>query len=174
MIVWIARLRGIGLAIAIVIASAAPASAAKISSKASVQPKVEGRTLTWWNQYYVRALANHQIAGIRVPMALRRIQLTAEGLLPDTPLVEYLRWRRSVNPSQFDANHTSLGPLISRDNIIRNTPQPEPSPQPGHTTPPPSVPEPSMALVGLMMCVAGAVVRLRMRHRDAQDGRVAC
>jgi hypothetical protein len=30
--------------------------------------------------------------------------------------VEYLRWRRSLNPSRFDRNHPRIGPMLANAN----------------------------------------------------------
>jgi hypothetical protein len=158
------------LGVAILGAIAPEADAAKIKAKLTVARKVEGKSLAWWDAYYTRALDNRQVKGIQVPIALRRRLIsgaTITGLLPDSPLVEYLRFRRSINPAVFDQNHESLGPLISRDTIIRNNPAPPPpvNPIPGVVTPPaPQVPEPSTALIAIVLSAAGLIVH-RTRQR---------
>lgn len=63
---------------------------------------------------------------------------TLNGLLPDTPLIRYLKWRRSLNPERFDFFHPVLGPILEEDEEIRDGTNP--TPQPGETTPPPSNP----------------------------------
>jgi hypothetical protein len=163
------------LGLALLGAFAPSVDAAKIKSKLTVARKVEGKSLAWWDNYYTRALANRQVKGIQVPVALRRRLITGAtitGLLPDAPLVDYLRFRRSLNPAVFDQNHESLGPLISRDTIIRNNPPPLPPPPPivpipGVVTPPaPQVPEPSSVLIAIALSAAGLIAH-RARQRVA-------
>jgi len=101
------------------------------------------------------------------------------GLLPDTALVEYLRWRRSLDPARFDFYHPNVGPMLAEDARTRQTllnppldlgqvvnpPGPSPLPVPVAPLPlnPPDakVSEPSTALLGILL--AGATGWLRRR-----------
>lgn len=75
---------------------------------------------------------------LRVMAAAAQGITTLNGLLPDTPMIRYLKWRRSLNPERFDLNHPVLGPILEEDENIRNNTNP--TPQPGTTTPPPNNP----------------------------------
>jgi hypothetical protein len=48
------------------------------------------------------------------------------GLLPDTPLNRYLKFRRSLNPARFDTYHPILGPILGEDDRLRTLPRPSP------------------------------------------------
>lgn len=51
------------------------------------------------------------------------------GLLPESSTLDYLRWRRDLNPTRFDRNHPVIGPILERDRIVRNqTPLPPVTP----------------------------------------------
>lgn len=63
------------------------------------------------------------------------------GLLPDTPYINYLRWRRSLNPARFDYYHPTLGPILREDERVRNLPPPL-DPEPGGVIPPGGTPDP--------------------------------
>ncbi|HEV3122529.1 MAG TPA: hypothetical protein VGY53_11530, partial [Isosphaeraceae bacterium] len=61
-------------------------------------------------------LAGHQVKwslNVKIPSGIH-LHLV-NGLLPDTPLVEYLRWRRSLNPARFDFYHPNVGPMLAQD-----------------------------------------------------------
>src|SRR5262249_50627198 len=42
------------------------------------------------------------------------------GILPNTPFVNYLLWRRSLNPARFDFYHPRLGPLLALDQFLKS------------------------------------------------------
>jgi hypothetical protein len=127
---------------------------------------------------------------LRIPAG---IHLTAvNGLLPDVPLVAYLHWRRSLDPTRFDFFHPRIGPLLERDLLLRESsistastplaqlvPPPVPSlppapPQPhpfvpGPPLPPtppcPHTPEPSSALIATLLLGSGAWLRRNAGRR---------
>ena len=88
---------------------------------------------------------------------------SVSGLLPTTPLWNYLRFRRSLDPARFDFYHPRIGPLLDLDQRIRNeldNPQlpqeivpPPPGGGGGGEKPPvippvkPPVPEPSSVIL---------------------------
>ncbi len=108
----------------------------------------------------------------------------------ETTLVQYLHWRRDLNPSRFDHYHPYLGPLLANDTKI-TTPSLLPTPTVNPTTPgttptsatqttstptntvtpakvvspqsttPPRVPEPSTTLIAIALIGAFA---LKMRR----------
>lgn len=121
-----------------------------------------------------------QLAGARFfwPLHIHgrlHAQLRAvDGLLPNTLLVAYLHWKRSLNPARFDWFHPQWAPLLTQDLLTRmallNPPVlhsaqlVEPPPQThGPILPPtpPSLnsPEPSTALIALVLAGATAAAR---------------
>jgi hypothetical protein len=101
---------------------------------------------------------------------MRSLRLQSNGLLPDTSFVSYLRWRRSLNPRRFDANHPNIAQLIIRDEANRppitptvvRPPTINPRPQPLE---PPKVPEPSGIAVAGVLVAAGILASRRERWR---------
>jgi hypothetical protein len=154
--------------------TAAPAGAAPI--KAHRTPAVRSAAVDRWEAYFRQALRAQSLR-VTVPQALRNLRADSNGLLPQTAFVRYLQWRRSLNPRRFDLYHPRMGPLIGRDQIIRNTitpqvitpPKTNPQPQPLE---PPKVPEPSsLAIAGCLVAAAWAGRRRRgSRAGEAQDG----
>jgi PEP-CTERM motif len=82
------------------------------------------------------------------------------------PMIEYLEWRRNLDPTRFDANHPNLAPaleqLLSSPSLPSNPPPPTSTPVPSTPVPstpvpetptlaqtvtPPTVPEPSSLLL---------------------------
>jgi hypothetical protein len=45
---------------------------------------------------------------------------TFNGLLPDNPFYNFYRWKRSLDPVRFDANHPHVGALLAQDQRVRN------------------------------------------------------
>lgn len=41
------------------------------------------------------------------------------GLLPNTPFINYLRWRRSLNPARFDHYHPQWASALGNDSALR-------------------------------------------------------
>jgi hypothetical protein len=89
------------------------------------------------------------------------------GVLPDTPLVEYLTWRRSLDPTRFDHWHPNVGPLIAESALNQQDPD-----QGQTVTPPPNNPggnqvsEPSAALVGIALGAAAGWLRRKALARS--------
>ena len=90
---------------------------------------------------------------------------SVNGKLVETPFVQYLLWRRSLDPARFDAHHPRIsGPLAQ---VIRPPTTP--------TTPPSSIPpqeqvvtpEPSAIFIALIMSGGGIVFAERARRRGA-------
>jgi hypothetical protein len=135
-----------------------------------------------WDRYFARALATHEMR-VKSPGAVGVLALTeaATGGLPQTALVQYLEWRRSLNPARFDFYHPGLGPLLQPQVVTPpqlggekitppppsnppvNPPEnpPENPPVLPPDVPPPSVPEPSSLAVAAAMLAAGAWARRR-------------
>lgn len=107
------------------------------------------------------------------------------------PMIDYLLWRRSVNPVRFDQNHPNLGPTLSQlltapptsapTPIYTPSPQTIPLPGPtetpapipstpaeqGSTPPPAPIPEPSTVILGAGMIGWGLWWRRRMIRANA-------
>jgi hypothetical protein len=145
---------------------------------------VQARAVDRWEPYYQVALRNHWM-NVQVPrVVLRSLQPGADGLLPQSSLVEYLQWRHGLSPIRFDRYHPFLGPMLERDQLRRflTTPPslaivpptrqtgidalliPPSTQSPQLLIPPPQVPEPSMLGIGLALAVVVA---------RAQSGRKA-
>jgi hypothetical protein len=102
------------------------------------------------------------------------------------PMIDYLLWRRSLDPQRFQANHPNLSPTLAQ---LLHTPSlppgvppptytpvpqtsvspqtlsgPPPSPSPSDV-PPPAVPEPSALLLAVTMTGVG----LFWRHRRSKS-----
>ncbi len=128
--------------------------------------------------YYQRAMTT-QATNVNVPPILRA--MAARGMYSaDTPLMQYLQWRRSLNPARFDYYHPRLGPSLAQTTW---TPSPTPTPpctctpcqqvQPQREprtepqgppwTEPPAVPEPSTGVMALTLIGAACWWRRRSR-----------
>lgn len=137
---------------------------------------VKAQAIDATQAYFQHALAVHSLH-VRVPASLRPLQAT-NGLLPDTPFVDYLRWRWGLNPVRFARFHPHTAQLLSIDDQLRKTvtqfqlPPPviPPPINPGGETiiPPPNTPEPATGLIAALMVGAVCWVR-RYRHRADRD-----
>jgi hypothetical protein len=136
--------------------------------------------------YFEHALRVHSLH-VHVPKLLRELR-AENGLLPETPFVDYLRWRWSLDPLRFARFHPHTAALLKVDDQVRAllglpTPPtispPTPTvpplisaslpPRPFNPTPqfvnPPPVPEPAMGWVAAVLVAAAAVWRHRAQNR---------
>ncbi|HWE40375.1 MAG TPA: PEP-CTERM sorting domain-containing protein [Isosphaeraceae bacterium] len=67
---------------------------------------------------------------IRLRVGLEHLCAPINGLLPETPYINYLRWRRSLNPPRFDHYHPQIGHLLATDQTLRAAMPPGPVVQP--------------------------------------------
>ncbi len=92
------------------------------------------------------------------------------------PMIEYLEWRRSLDPTRFTSYHPNLSPalaqLLSSASLPTNVPPPTYTPVPETTTAPqalssspPAVPEPSSLLLAVAMTGWGIWRRRRIAQR---------
>ncbi len=95
------------------------------------------------------------------------------------PMIEYLEWRRSLDPTRFTSYHPNLSPalaqLLSSPSLPPGVPEPTSTPvTPSSTTvtptgaqtvSPPAVPEPSSLLLAAAMTGWGIWWRQRIRQR---------
>ena len=87
---------------------------------------------------------------IRVAMAYPNDPVN--GLLPNTPFINYLRWRRSLDPARFDHYHPQWAQQLQNDaNLRANLPPTPPTgpPQGPPTQPAPQVIIPSPIIAGV-------------------------
>jgi hypothetical protein len=117
----------------------------------------------------------------------RGVQIEAvNGLLPQSPLVSYLEWRRSLDPTRFDHYHPRIGALIAQDLatvstnalpapplptvlppvLVRDTGNPPPVLVPAPQTVP--TPEPNTAII--LACLLGTAATARRWRRRARSG----
>jgi hypothetical protein len=128
--------------------------------------------------YFRHALRVHSLHVHAAAHDSVRAMHTINGLLQESPLVDYLRWRRSLNPARFDRFHPHIGHTISVDQQIRHSlahaptmlPPPAPpsfNPRPQDLTPPAchTTPEPSGWVIATAMLAAAAWAR-RFRQQD--------
>jgi hypothetical protein len=90
------------------------------------------------------------------------------------PMIDYLEWRRSLDPTRFTSYHPNLSPALEQ--LLSSPPLPGTSTAPqvlsrpattplsGQPVAPPAVPEPSSLLLAAAMTGWG----IRWRHRIAQ------
>jgi len=69
--------------------------------------------------------------------------LTRNGQIVDTPFVDYLVWRRNLNPARFDRYHPFIGPALGRL-LPPPSPPKNPNPAPGQIDPPITPPRPQV------------------------------
>lgn len=100
---------------------------------------------------------------------------TRLGRLVDTPFVDYLNWRRSLDPARFDHYHPNVGPELA-------LPAPHLMPTPAATATgggtkhpfrpaPQNLPEPGSLGIAVVLLGAGLAVRNRARGRRADADR---
>ncbi|WP_422926896.1 PEP-CTERM sorting domain-containing protein [Singulisphaera sp. PoT] len=100
-----------------------------------------------------------------VTLAVRKImaQALSQANAASSPWVQYLTWRRDLNPTRFDFYHPFLGPQI--ENLPPPNPQPQTiDPPPPTVVPPPpgpTVPEPSSWMLSLGVLASGVYWRRR-------------
>jgi hypothetical protein len=97
---------------------------------------------------------------------------TSGGKLIDTPFVDYLEWRRSLDPSRFDLNHPNIASELAQfvppavsvpagDTTGGGTTHPfKPTPQ--------NLPEPGTFWIAVTLIGAGLATRVRISVRAAK------
>ncbi|CAN5897957.1 hypothetical protein BH23PLA1_BH23PLA1_34760 [soil metagenome] len=133
---------------------------------------------TRWQDYFARALRQQRTDVQRPPNLFGMLSATEDGLLPDTPIVEYLRWRRSRAPRRFDLNHPGLAPILWNDEAARLARRPpalaalpalpgEPNLSPTLSIAQVPIPEPSTLVIALAI-VSSMAWRQRLRLRSVR------
>lgn len=93
------------------------------------------------------------------------------GRLVDTPFVDYLSWRRSLDPARFDHYHPNVGPeLALMTTPVRATPAATTMggvPKHPFRPTPQNLPEPGSLGIAFVLLGAGLAVRNRVRGRSA-------
>lgn len=96
---------------------------------------------------------------------------TSNGQLVDTPFVNYLEWRRSLDPSRFDLNHPNIATELGQF-VPTSTSVPGSTSSGGGTThvfnpTPQNLPEPGTFWIAVTLIGAGLATRLRISIRAA-------
>jgi len=143
-----------------------------------------------WSDYFLKALQEHNLR-VEGPNMLNILStvVSSDGTLPQTPMVEYLDWRRGLKPERFDSYHPQLGALLNQDQLIRSTADPAPTvpssvssetltpPVSPPVSPPPilppPVPEPSSGLIALLLFGSAAAIQWKRTLR-ARSERPSC
>ncbi len=82
------------------------------------------------------------------------------------PMVQYLEWRRDLNPARFDHFHPFVGPILQSLLPPPTTVNPQPQELPPQFA---SVPEPGTISIALGLLAAGAFGRRRSRRPDPRN-----
>jgi PEP-CTERM motif-containing protein len=108
------------------------------------------------------------------------LKTDTEAQAISNPMIEYLEWRRSLDPTRFTSYHPNLSPalaqLLSSPSLPTNPPSPTaPQVLSNPATPsaapkvfPPAVPEPSSLLLAAAMTGWGIWWRRRIAQRTAR------
>lgn len=93
--------------------------------------------------------------------------LTRNGQIVDTPFVDYLIWRRNLNPVRFDRYHPFIGPALGQLLPPPSPPKP-PTAVPGQIDPPitpprPQVGTPEPGTISIAVILAGIALAYRKR-----------
>ncbi len=160
-----------GLLTIVALVPPSAALAGRIRGRADLGPRTTDPGV---ERYFAAALRSRSL-DVRVPRGMR-VVASAEGLLDDSSFVNYLRWRRSLNPNRFDQFHARMGPMLLRDLQVRNRPivpalpplvPDDPITIGGRPTGPPTtqtvVPEPSTALAAMVIVGGWGLWRRRSR-----------
>jgi hypothetical protein len=169
------------VAVALVVGVAGQGEASPIRGGGRVRAQANTTGSGPWDASFVRALQRHWMHVV-VP---KGVHIEAvNGLLPQSPLVSYLEWRRSLDPSRFDRYHPRIGALIAQDLTVRADALPAPTvptllppvlvrdqgnPPPPVLIPAPQTvptPEPSTAVV--LACLLGTAATARRWRRRAR------
>ena len=150
-----------------------PASAIRSHRHHATSFRTEDSLGSAWNHFLIGGPTLW--ASVRSPRFPSNVLLARRnGNLLETPFVDYLFWRRSLNPARFDLFHPALGPALGQ--LTPPSPAVVPTAIPGGSTqggrPPTStnpvpevgVPEPTSLSTGLMM-IAVAYGWRRRRSR---------
>lgn len=129
----------------------------------------------WRNSVWYKLYGEHP----NVPDSLRRE--VAAGKLPDTPFVNYLRWRQSLDAARFDHYHPRVAMLLAEQSLTppaSSVPATAP-PQSQTSTPgapgsppviPPEgqtiVPEPGTFSIACLLAATGFLARLYRKRSE--------
>ncbi len=159
-----------GVALALVLGVAGPASAARIRHNAVLKPPPT--TNLSFSAFLAAGPSLWSHVNPRIPHGTRLAQ-NADGTVADTPFLEFLLFRRSLNPTRFDHYHPNVAPILASylPPLPAVTP-PTPAPQTVIPAPPPitppanqTVPEPSTWFMGVVMAAGATYARTRARRR---------
>lgn len=171
---------------------AAPGSARGATAKRYALTPQQARTFEVWSNYL--AEGPEVWSSTRAPAFTPKVRATIWQILRTdsaeqqltNPMINYLLWRQSLNPTRFTVNHPALSPALTQ---LLNTPLPtiNPTPDPSTSAPqgvtppapltppsgqsvspqgvnPPAVPEPGSLLLATGMIGWGLWWRRRMQR----------
>lgn len=154
---------------------------ARAQAQINRQAIVNGMLETRWQNYFAQALRQQRVHVQRPPNLFQMLRADENGLLPDTPLVEYLHWRRSLNPSRFDRYHPKLAPLLTRTMLTQLPPDTPTLPtlpalpgdpdgfDPTRPIPQVPIPEPGTLMIALVLAGSFAWMRRRSERKALQQ-----
>ena len=148
------------VAFVVALGSSSVADAAKIRPRTLVQTEFGPMPIR-----FVRFLeAGPDTWALMSPRIPRGLRLTTDstGALPSGAFVDYLLWRRDLNPTRFDSFHRRLAPLLATPQILPSPQVPPIVPPTPQVIPPPlvppsrqQVPEPSSWLTAVALTMVG-------------------
>lgn len=148
----------------------------ELSPRAVMQTAMARRV----DNYFRRALEARSTRATRQPGMQYFLVANEDGVLEDNSVVQYLTWRRSLNPTRFDTYHPMIGGMIRRSQLASVPPTLPQVPSTGGETPTPTgtlppivigrdpstqvpIPEPGTLAIGLVL--AGSCVWVHRRQR---------
>lgn len=153
------------------------------ASRLVAQPAAQVFSPATPRQVHEEAMAASRAGLVKSVVVSPGVRVTSvDGLLPQNPMIAYLKARRALNVVRFDRYHPTLGPMLALDDDLRSVPGSLDT-RPGTAAPqvaipPPSppdkivrfaaqtVPEPGTATIALVLIGSAALAR-RSRRRDA-------
>ncbi len=161
-----------------------PASAGAIRpgvrAKARTMAGLQKSSANPWGAYWKAAL-QYRWKDVHGPRAVTMLKVSSDGTVPDSPFVQYLSWRQSLNVKRFNTFHPELVQMLRRVKPSTIPPLTTPilppdftpiTPVPDTNLPqglnPPQVPEPATGVMALLMI--GSAVMARRWSRSGPDG----
>ena len=163
----------------------APASAGPIrpgvKARAREMVSLQRTSANPWGAYWKAALKYHW-KQVHSPRAESMLRISADGTLPNSPFVQYLTWRQSLNVKRFNFYHPGLVRMLRRVRPAAIPPLCTPIRPPGFTpiepspfSPsdtnlpqnlnPPQIPEPTTGVMALLMIGSAVVARRWSRSK---------
>jgi hypothetical protein len=152
-----------GLACLLILAPDAASASPIRAHRLSVATPPPSRFGPAWSRFLAGGPSLWEVR--RAPAIPSHLVLAVQnGLLVPTPFVDYLLWRRTLDPTRFDRYHPRIGPELSRLSpsiALTNPPFTRPVPVPLVLAPTPSNPQaqlgtPEPGSFAVLLVLAGA------------------